>query len=138
MTIQVKIEQTAKEYKEYKNLYDEKVKDIDSINKSIAEKSLNTENKEDLYNYIFDTLGSIELIKIDMNQMKVKLYHYLKLAEDLVEIPKEIKDLVEDYKPQYVYTTKGDIANKELYEQNRKNFIEYNIEFNKLSNTPTY
>lgn len=132
MSIQVKIEQTAKEYQLYKSLYDERKKQAEDVNKNLAEKALKTENQEELYNYIFDNLGSVELLQVDMNQMKIKLYHYLKLAEDLVEIPQEIKDIVEDYKPQYIYTTVGEIANKELYEQNKKNFIQYNLEFQKL------
>ena len=132
MSIQVKIEQTAKEYQLYKSLYDERKKQAEDVNKNLAEKALKTENQEELYNYIFDNLGSVELLQVDMNQMKIKLYHYLKLAEDLVEIPQEIKDIVEDYKPQYIYTTVGEIVNKELYDENKKYFIQYNLEFQKL------
>jgi hypothetical protein len=134
MQLQVKIEQVAKEYQLYKTLFEEQKQKAEKIHASLAEKALKTEDKEDLYNYIFDNLGRVDLLQIDMNQMKIRLYHYLKLAEDLVEIPQEIKDLVEDYKPQYVFTTSGEIANKTLYEKHKKDYISQALEFEKFNN----
>jgi hypothetical protein len=132
MQLQVKIEQAAKEYTLYKNLYEERKKATEELRKNLAEKALNIEDKEELYGYIFDNLGSVDLLQIDMNQMKIKLYHYLKLAEDLVEIPQEIKNIVDDYKPQYIFITTGEIADKQLYEQRRQDFIKANLEYEKL------
>lgn len=65
--------------------------------------------------------------------MKIRLYHYLKLAEDLVEIPQEIKEIAEDYKPTFLFTTTGEIANRELYEQRKREFIKGNIEYQNLT-----
>ena len=132
MSLQVKIEQTAKEYTLYKNLYEERKKEAEELKKNLAEKALKITDKEELYKYIFDELGSVELLQVDMNQMKIKLYHYLKLAEDLVEIPQEIKNIVDDYKHTFLFTTTGEIADKQLYEQRRKDFIQANLEYEKL------
>jgi hypothetical protein len=132
MSLQVKIEQTAKEYTLYKNLYEERKKATEELKKNLAEKALKITDKEELYKYIFDELGSVELLQVDMNQMKIKLYHYLKLAEDLVEIPQEIKNIVDDYKPTFLFTTTGEIADKQLYEQRKKDFIQANLEYEKL------
>jgi len=133
MSIQTKIEQTAKEYNLYKQLFEDRAKAAGEIRKDIAEKALKIEDKEQLYGEIFDELGSVELLQVDMNQMKIRLYHYLKLAEDLVEIPQEIKEIAEDYKPTFLFTTTGEIANRELYEQRKREFIKGNIEYQNLT-----
>jgi trans-2-enoyl-CoA reductase len=133
MSIQTKIEQTAKEYNLYKQLFEDRAKAAGEIRKNLAEKALKIEDKEQLYGEIFDELGSVELLQVDTNQMKIRLYHYLKLAEDLVEIPQEIKEIVEDYKPTFLFTTTGEIANRELYEQRKREFIKGNIEYQNLT-----
>ena len=91
----------------------------------------------------FDDIGSVDLMQIDINQIKVQLYNYIKLAEDIVEIPQDIKGLVEDYKPIFIYAATGELVNKEAYEKYRlqfeqsfrvQNFLGNSKEFQKIIN----
>lgn len=143
MKIQDKIEQISKEYINRKFIYDEKKKKIEENKNDFAKNSLDLTD-EQFATKIFEERGSIELMQIDINQIKAQLYYYIKLAEDIVEIPQEIKDLVEDYKPTFIYTATGEIADKEAYkkyeqqyQQNYKvqNFLVNNQEFQKIINS---
>ena len=134
MQLQTKIEQTAKEYLLYKNLFEQKVKEIESKKEIAAKKALELKDDlESLYAMYFDELAYINYISVDMNQMKVKLYHQIKTAEDIVEIPEDLKALVEDYKPSFLYSVDGEIVNKPLYEKYKKEYIDANLEFLKLN-----
>lgn len=128
--LQNKIEQTAKEYLLYKNLFEQKLKDKDKRLEELAKSAVKTENKEEVFEKFFEVNGAIELLAVDMNQMKVKLYHYINLAEDLVEIPQEIKDLVEDYSQTFLFSTDGEIVNKPLYEQYKQMYLKAAQEVN--------
>lgn len=131
MQLQNRIEQTAKEYLTYKSLYENKKKEIEEVKKDLASISKSLD-EEATYGEVFDKIGSVELLGTDMYQMKTQLYHQLRLAEDVVEIPQDIKDLVSDYKQTFIYTTTGEIADKESYNQYKKNYIEQAKEFKKI------
>ncbi len=127
MSLQTKIEQTAKEYLEYKSLYEERLKTVKEKETNIA-KSIGSQTKEQLYGLMFDEVGSVGLMGADMNNMRLKLYHYLMLSEDLVEIPQNIKDLVENFKPSFTFTTGGEIVDKEMYNKHKNDFVTYYLQ----------
>jgi len=61
-----------------------------------------------------------------MLQVKTKLYNQIELAKDVVDIPKEITDLVSDYKPSYIFAIIGDekkLVEEEIYNQRKKEYI---------------
>lgn len=122
--LQNKIEQTAKEYLLYKNLFEERKKAAEEKRKEIGKTLANITDQDKIFETYFEIFGTTELLAIDMNQMKIRLYHYIKIAEDLVEIPQEIKGLVEDYSPTFLFSTEGEIVNKPLYEQYRQQYIQ--------------
>lgn len=142
MSIQNKIEQIAKEYIIRKNIYEERKNKINENKKNFAQLTLEL-SEEDMLKKSFDDIGSVDLMQIDINQIKVQLYNYIKLAEDIVEIPQDIKGLVEDYKPIFIYAATGELVNKEAYEKYRlqfeqsfrvQNFLGNSKEFQKIIN----
>lgn len=134
MQLQTKIEQTAKEYLLYKSLLEQKLKEVETKKESVAKKALELKDDvEALYGMYFDELAHLNYIQIDMNQMKIKLYHQIKTAEDIVEIPEDLKQLVEDYTPSFLFSVDGEVTNKPLYEKYRKEYIDENIYFLKLN-----
>jgi hypothetical protein len=142
MTIQNKIEQISKEYISRKNIYEERKKKIEENKNDFAKKALDL-TEDEYATKVFEEIGSVELMQIDINQIKTQLYYYIKLAKDLVEVPQEIQDLVSDYKPTFIYTATGEITNKEAYNQYEQqyqknykiqNFLIKNQEFQKIVN----
>lgn len=138
--LQSKIEQIAKEYIDYKNLYEkesQKIKSKDFLEKLSSESLQYGDDINSIFGNYFDKIGSIEILRIDLNQLKTQLYHYIKVAEDIVEIPKEIKELVDDYKFDFIYTVSNgekEIVNKELFEQYKDNYIKSSLELQNLQN----
>jgi hypothetical protein len=125
--IQSKIEQTAKEYLSYKAIVDREAEAAKKLStkEELAKHTLSME-QEEVYNYMFDNFVSVELLTADMLQVKSKLYSQIELAKDIVDIPKEIIDLVEDHRPSYVYAIIGDekkVVDEKRYEQYRKDYV---------------
>lgn len=123
--LQSKIEQTAKEYLSYKAIADKEAEIAKKEKENTAKKSL-TLSGEDLYGYAFDTFAPLQALTQDMLQVKTKLYNQIELVKDVVEIPKEITDLVLDYNPIYTYAILGDekkLIDEKLYNQHKKNYI---------------
>ena len=91
--IQSKIEQTAKEYLSYKSIADKEAEIAKKEKEQISSKVLGMD-EDSIYTLYFETFGSLELLIKDMLQVKTKLYNQIELAKDVVDIPKEITDLV--------------------------------------------
>lgn len=136
MQIQDRIEQSAKEYIDYKNVLENRLKESANKKEDFSKIIIDEENAEEVYSKYFDTFSSSEMLAIDASQAKVKLYHYISLAEDIVEIPQEIKKLVEDYSPKYMYSKDGELVDKQLYKQYKENYIRQALELDKQLNTP--
>jgi len=133
--IQSKIEQTAKEYLSYKSIADKEAEVAKKEKEQIAQKAL-TMSEDEIYGMYFDTFGSLEFLVKDMLQIKAKLYNQIELAKDLVDIPKEISDLVVDYKPFYTFAIIGDekkLLDEANYNQSRQNYISGSKEMAKMS-----
>lgn len=131
--LQSKIEQTAKEYLSYKTLVDKEAISAKKEKEQIASKIL-TLSEEDKHGYIFDTLSPLKALTQDMLQVKAKLYNQIELLKDVVDIPKEILDLVVDYKSIYTFAIIGDekkLIDEAYYNQVRQNYISYQMEVDK-------
>ena len=132
--IQSKIEQTAKEYLSYKSIADKEAEVAKKEKEQIAQKVLGLE-EEQIYTIYFDTFGSLEFLVKDMLQVKAKLYNQIELAKDVIDIPKEITDLVADYKPIYTFAIIGDekkLIDEITYNQIKQNYIQGSKEMAKM------
>ena len=132
--IQSKIEQTAKELMSYKVIADKEAEIAKKEKEQIAQKVLGLE-EEQIYTIYFDTFGSLEFLVKDMLQVKAKLYNQIELAKDVVDIPKEITDLVADYKPIYTFAIIGDekkLIDEITYNQIKQNYIQGSKEMAKM------
>ena len=70
-----------------------------------------------------------------MLQIKAKLYNQIELAKDVLDIPKEITDLVADYKPIYTFAIIGDekkLIDEITYNQIKQNYIQGSKEMAKM------
>jgi hypothetical protein len=133
--IQSKIEQTAKEYLSYKSIADKEAEIAKKEKEQIAQKVLGMD-EDSIYTIYFDTFGSLEFLVKDMLQVKAKLYNQIELAKDVVDIPKEITDLVADYKPIYTFAIIGDekkLIDEITYNQIKQNYIQGSKEMAKLN-----
>ena len=133
--IQSKIEQTAKEYLSYKSIADKEAEIAKKEKEQISQKVLGLE-EEQIYTIYFDTFGSLEFLVKDMLQVKAKLYNQIELAKDVIDIPKEITDLVADYKPIYTFAIIGDekkLIDEITYNQIKQNYIQGSKEMAKMS-----
>ena len=132
--IQSKIEQTAKEYLSYKSIADKEAEIAKKEKEQISQKVLGLE-EEQIYTIYFDTFGSLEFLVKDMLQVKAKLYNQIELAKDVIDIPKEITDLVADYKPIYTFAIIGDekkLIDEITYNQIKQNYIQGSKEMAKM------
>ena len=132
--IQSKIEQTAKEYLSYKSIADKEAEIAKKEKEQISQKVLGLE-EEQIYTIYFDTFGSLEFLVKDMLQVKAKLYNHIELAKDVIDIPKEITDLVADYKPIYTFAIIGDekkLIDEITYNQIKQNYIQGSKEMAKM------
>ena len=132
--LQSKIEQTAKELMSYKSIADKEAEIAKKEKEQIAQKVLGLE-EEQIYTIYFDTFGSLEFLVKDMLQVKAKLYNQIELAKDVVDIPKEITDLVADYKPIYTFAIIGDekkLIDEITYNQIKQNYIQGSKEMAKM------
>lgn len=133
--IQSKIEQTAKEYLSYKSIADKEAEIAKKEKEQLAQKALSM-GEDEIYELYFNTFGSLEFLVKDMLQVKAKLYNQIELAKDVVDIPKEISDLVADYKPTYTFAIIGDekkLIDEQNYNQSKQNYILGSKEMAKLN-----
>ena len=133
--IQSKIEQTAKELMSYKSIADKEAEIAKKEKEQISSKVLGMD-EDSIYTIYFDTFGSLEFLVKDMLQVKAKLYNQIELAKDVVDIPKEITDLVADYKPIYTFAIIGDekkLIDEITYNQIKQNYIQGSKEMAKMS-----
>ena len=132
--LQSKIEQTAKELMSYKSIADKEAEAAKKEKEQISSKVLGMD-EDSIYTIYFDTFGSLEFLVKDMLQVKAKLYNQIELAKDVVDIPKEITDLVADYKPIYTFAIIGDekkLIDEITYNQIKQNYIQGSKEMAKM------
>lgn len=126
--MQTKLQQIFKEYTDLKNYIQEDNKNLEEAKKKAHNEAILLETLDDQSGYFFDQIGYKDLLRIDLEEVTKKLYYFVKAYDDLVEIPGEIKNEIEDYKVKSVYTIidgKKEIIDKELYEIYKKQHQEY-------------
>jgi hypothetical protein len=133
--LQSKIEQTAKEYLTYKSFFEEEVKKMDAKRDEVANKSLSLSG-EDLYSYYFDVFAEKELLFKDLLIHRTKLFHELNLVKDLVEVPKEILDLVEGFDVKCNFAILGKdkkILDEKAYNTYKEDYIKGSMLLSKVN-----
>lgn len=128
--IQNSLQQIYKEYIELKNYVQESEKNSAEKRKTLAEKSLNLSQEEQI-DLVFETIGTINILKIDLVELQKKLYYAYINYKELVEIPEEIVEEIKDFKVKSVYTIlngKLEILDKELYEFYKKQHRDITIQ----------
>lgn len=137
MELKTKIEQAVKDVVNYKTLYEEKLKSAQEKTENFA-KVAETLDDEQIYEKYFQEKGAVIPLQIDFNQALTRLYYYLDIADEVVEIPPQVKQLVEDYKIRYTFTSKGEVADKELYNHYKKLYkAQIEVIKNQLENSPS-
>lgn len=136
--MQIKLEQTYKDYIELKNYIQEDSKSAEKIRKEVQEEALLLETVEEQSELYFDKLGNKEILKIDFLEKQKELYYLVQAYKELIEIPDYILNEFTDYKINQVFTVIGGekkIINKELYDSYKKQSIEYSVQldnYNKI------
>jgi hypothetical protein len=131
--IQTKLEQVFKEYIEFRDYVESNKKPAEEIRKEIAEKVTSIEDDSYL-DIMFKEYGERQLEAIDLNQMSTRLYYYYNAYKDLVEVPEEIKTEAEKIDIKFLFAIKNgkrEIADKELYNSLKTQFVEANKEAQK-------
>lgn len=124
--IELQLEKVFKEYLNVKHFLKEFYKNLSKLKEELAKESLE-KTEEEIYEYTFEKFGYISAIEGDLAQLKGRLYHTYEAYKDLVEIPKEIKEEVEDLKFTLTYNIRGtdaEIVDQEAYNFYKNNFIE--------------
>lgn len=126
--MQTKLQQTFKEYIDLKNYIQEDNKNLEEQKKKAHNEAVLLDELDDQSGYFFEKIGYKDLLRIDFEEAKKKLYYLILAYNDLVEIPVEIKEEIQDYKPKSVFTIidgKKEIIDKELYETYKKQHQDY-------------
>ena len=135
--LQTYLERVLKDYLGIKeNLEKHLLKEnIEKIRLDIAEKS-SVLSEDDFLDYQFNKMGWLIALQNDLVQFKMQLYFTWTAYKDLVEPPKEIKEVIEKELDKIVFKTTYSIINgelilvdKDLLEAYKKEYVlaqEYN------------
>jgi len=128
--IQNNLQQTFKDYVELKNHVQESEKNIIEERKKLAEKSLGLTEEEQI-DLVFETIGVLNILKIDLLELQKKLYYAYLFYKDLIEIPEEISEEIKDFKLKSVFAIKNgkrETVDKELYEFYKQQYRDITIQ----------
>lgn len=138
--MQTKLEQIFKEYTDLKNYIQEDNKNLEKVKKEVHDQAVLLETLDEQSGYFFQHIGYKDLLRIDFEEIKKKLYYFILAYDSLVDIPPEIKKEIEEYRPKSVFTIidgKKEIVDKELYDTYKKQHQDYarNLaEYNQIIN----
>jgi len=136
--MQNNLQQAFKEYTDLKNYILEDSKNTEDLRKKVSEESDYLENIEQKADLLFEKLGYKSLLQLDLIEKKKELYYLYLAYRDLIEIPDEIKDELEDYKINSVFTIisgEKKLINKDIYDSYKKQSIEWSVateKYNKI------
>lgn len=123
------IEKVFKEYIEYKTYFYAEIEKIKSKKKEIGESLLDIDENTHA-SILFEEQGWIQYAATDLAQLRLNLYFTYEAYKDMVEIPQELKETVDeelkDVSPRYLFSVKNgerEIVDKNLYEEVKKQFI---------------
>lgn len=121
------LESSFKDYLRFKEYLDN-MESLEKIKASVAEKSLELNDDREISNLFFKEIGELQLLKMDANQAKVRLYYTVMAYTDLIEIPEEILEHVDNFQTNTVFgivNGEREIVNKELYETYKEQHYQF-------------
>ena len=128
--MQSKLEQVFKEYIIFKEYVESNQKSQEELRTEIANLVSNMDTEDESYlEVMFKNLGEKNLEILDLNQLGARFRYYYDAYKDFIEIPDEIKTEAEKINIKFVYTIQDGekkIADQELYENYKKQFLEFN------------
>ena len=132
--MQSKLEQVFKEYIIFKEYVESNQKSQEELRTEIASLVSNMDTEDESYlEVMFKNLGEKNLEILDLNQLGARFRYYYDAYKDFIEIPDEIKTEAEKINIKFVYTIQDSekkIADQELYENYKKQFLEANKQLN--------
>ena len=132
--MQSKLEQVFKEYIIFKEYVGSNQKSQEELRTEIANLVSNMDTEDESYlEVMFKNLGEKNLEILDLNQLGARFRYYYDSYKDFIEVPDEIKIEAEKINIKFLYTIKDGekkIADQELYENYKKQFLEANKQLN--------
>lgn len=132
--MQSKLEQVFKEYIIFKEYVESNKKSQEELRTEIANLVSNMDTEDEGYlEVMFKNLGEKNLEILDLNQLGARFRYYYDAYKDFIEVPDEIKTEAENINIKFLYTIKDGekkIADQELYENYKKQFLEANKQLN--------
>lgn len=132
--MQSKLEQVFKEYIIFKEYVESNQKSQEELRTEIANLVSNMDTEDEGYlEVMFKNLGEKNLEILDLNQLGARFRYYYDAYKDFIEVPDEIKTEAENINIKFLYTIKDGekkIADQELYENYKKQFLEANKQLN--------
>ena len=132
--MQSKLEQVFKEYIIFKEYVESNQKSQEELRTEIANLVSNMDTEDESYlEVMFKNLGEKNLEILDLNQLGARFRYYYDSYKDFIEIPDEIKTEAENINIKFLYTIQDGekkIADQELYENYKKQFLEANKQLN--------
>ena len=132
--MQSKLEQVFKEYIIFKEYVESNQKSQEELRTEIASLVSNMDTEDESYlEVMFKNLGEKNLEILDLNQLGARFRYYYDAYKDFIEIPQEIKTEAENINIKFLYTIQDGekkIADQELYENYKKQFLEANKQLN--------
>ena len=128
--MQSKLEQVFKEYIIFKEYVESNQKSQEELRTEIANLVSNMDTEDESYlEVMFKNLGEKNLEILDLNQLGARFRYYYDAYKDFIEVPDEIKTEAENINIKFLYTIQDGekkIADQELYENYKKQFLEFN------------
>ena len=128
--MQSKLEQVFKEYIIFKEYIESNQKSQEELRTEIASLVSNMDTEDESYlEVMFKNLGEKNLEILDLNQLGARFRYYYDSYKDFIEVPDEIKTEAENINIKFLYTIQDGekkIADQELYENYKKQFLEFN------------
>ena len=128
--MQSKLEQVFKEYIIFKEYVESNQKSQEELRTEIASLVSNMDTEDESYlEVMFKNLGEKNLEILDLNQLGARFRYYYDAYKDFIEVPDEIKTEAENINIKFLYTIQDGekkIADQELYENYKKQFLEFN------------
>ena len=128
--MQSKLEQVFKEYIIFKEYVESNQKSQEELRTEIASLVSNMDTEDESYlEVMFKNLGEKNLEILDLNQLGARFRYYYDAYKDFIQIPDKIKTEAEKRNIKFVYTIQDSekkIADQELYENYKKQFLEFN------------
>ena len=132
--MQSKLEQVFKEYIIFKEYVESNKKSQEELRTEIANLVSNMDTEDESYlEVMFKNLGEKNLEILDLNQLGARFRYYYDAYKDFIEVTDEIKTEAENINIKFLYTIKDGekkIADQELYENYKKQFLEANKQLN--------